>query len=559
MQKLTKSGKKEENFGYDPYDATDDLYAVADDFHFHTWEWEWDQEDSMEQAPVVETEDSFFSEMSGWQSGLVPADNAGDMMGRFDAVSEEGEYQFGNFLTNMDGPLSIETQKVGHYKFNFPTIQHTVFSGPVVLKAYSIMDLSSNDPEIFAVLQSILTPYLQQTMGSTLHAYNLEVDYSPANDKNVGENNVVTLMEVDCTFKVISDSIESFRRIDHTQASRWIHDFFSGPELYKLVEALKSNNIRVSDITFINQELQTSKTVSEANSQGTKNSPVFKKNTENSGGAAMVGVTLSVLIVGMLFFMHYTGRLPSKARIGEFSLNARDSIKQRVPSIKLGKKKGERNDDEIEGGGRRRTYSGTFRRFPVGGIRKAAIQKKPAKSEQYLGDSASDASSADNVLDQDTYSFSHYGGDYGPPTPSQQRSVPMTPVSRRTEDEFSMPSQYTDSAPEKRGETLLGKVGKTAAYLMNPGRKQQEPYATKSPIPSRAPRRVTASDIASPRDPDDVDSWSIDSYETGSPSPRMPSNQRGWSESGPEMRRPQVHGQDPPESRKAKLSMPFFS
>ena len=551
MQKSTKSGKKEENFGYDPHDTTDDLYAITDD-----------QEDPMEQATSVENEDSLFSKMSGWQSGLVPVDNVGDMMGRSDAISEEGEYQFGTFLTNMDGPVSIGTQKLGHYKFNFPTIQHTVFSGPVVLKAYSNMDLSSKDPEIFAVLQSILTPYLQQTMGSTLHTYNLEVDYSPGHDKNAGKNNEVTLMEVDCTFKVVSDSIESFRSIDHTQASRWIHDFFSGPELNKLVEALKSDNIPVNEITFINQEFHTGKTVSEANSQSMNKSRVFKKNTDKSGGAAMVGVTLSVLIVGMLFFMHYTGRLPSKARIGEFSLNARDSIKQRVPSIKLGKKKRERKDDEIEGGRRRRTYSGTFRRFPVGGIRKAAIQKKPAKSEQYLGDSASDASSADDILDQENYSFSHYSGDYGPPTPSQQRSIPMTPVSRRTEDEFSMPSHYTNSAHEKKGETLLGKVGKTAAYLMNPGRKQQEPYATKSPIPSRAPRRVTASDIASPRDPDDVDSWSIDSYETGSPSPRTPSNHplhRGWSESGPEMRRPQVHGQDPPESRETKLSMPFFS
>jgi hypothetical protein len=534
---------------------------MTDDFHFHTWEWEWNQEDSLEKTPVDETEDSTFGEMSSWRSGLVPADNVGDMMGRFDAVTEEGEYEFANFLSNMDGPLTIETQKVGHYKFNFPTIQHTVFSGPILLKAHSNMDLSSKDPEIFAILQSILTPYLQQTMGSTLHAYNLEVDYSPGHGKNVGKYDVVTLMEVDCTFKVISDSIESFRRIDHNQASRWIQDFFSGPELYKLVEALKSDNIPVNDIAFINQEFQTSKTVSEANSQSMKKSPVFKKNTkENSSGAAMVGVTLSVLIVGMLFFMHYTGRLPSKAQIGEFSLNARDSIKQRVPSIKLGMKKRERNDDEIEGGGRRRrTYSGTFRRFPVGGIRKAAIQKKPAKSEQFLGESASDASSAGDILDHDDYSFSHYGGDYGPPTPSQQRSVPMTPVSGRTEDEFSMPSTYNDSAHEKQGETILGKVGKTAAYLMSPGRKQQKPYAVKSPIPSRAPRRVTASDIASPND---VDSWSINSYETGSPSQRTPSNHplyRGWSEPGPEMRRPQVPRQDPPESRKEKLSMPFFS
>merc|ERR1712028_5601 len=61
-----------------------------------------------------------------------------------------------------------------------------------------------------------------------------------------------------------------------------------------------------------------------------------------------------------------------------------------------------------------------------------------------------------------------------------------------------------------------------AAYLMSPGNydrgnnSPQGNQSLKSPIPSSAPRRVTASDIASPND---VDNWSIDeSCHTKTPS-----------------------------------------
>mmetsp|Transcript_14741 Transcript_14741/g.33226 ORF Transcript_14741/g.33226 Transcript_14741/m.33226 type:complete len:181 (-) Transcript_14741:163-705(-) len=180
----------------------------------------------------------------------------------------------------------------------------------------------------------------------------------------------------------------------------------------------------------------------------------------------------------------------------------------------------------------------------------------------------------------------------------------MSPLHRTASagDEFSMPDTY-DSIHDGR-ETLMGRVSKTvsqAAYLMNPGndRRQQQP-SIKSPIPYKAPRRITAADIASPSV---ADSWSVQSYETKSPSKRSPSTDvqsyrrsaesppgesfadpiqenfddeaetpakgspsnhtlfRGWSDSGPELRRPQ----SPPgklmseESRRENLFMPFFS
>lgn len=501
-------------------------------------------------------------------------------MGRVDAVTEEGQYQFSNFLADFNDPVLPVTMpgegKLGRYKFNFPTIHHTVYSGPVHLKAHSETDLGPFDPKIFSVLQSILTPYLQEKLGAALHAYNLEVDYSPGSDTSVGRYDVVTLMEVKVTLKVISDSIESLRFVTSKQASRWIHDFFYGSDRYTLLEALEYEKLPIIDIAFVNQDFKSTFVVSEANSQGFGISRGSDRNSVKPGdSAAMIGITLSVLAVGMIFFMHYTGRLPSKAKIGDFSLNARDSFSKRVSSSmrNLGRKKKRRDDDGIDGGRRQRTFSGTFRRFPTGGLQKAAIQKKPAKSGEYLKDVASVGSSPSAALpshkgdDTDDYSLSHYAADYGPGTPSRQHSVmmPMTPVGHRSssDDEFSMPDSYYESPVDGRStESLLGRVGKTAAYLMNPTppRRNERSPTIHSPFPSRAARRVTAADIASPNE---VDSWSIRSYESDANKSKnsSPSNHplhRGWNESGPELRRPQPPVEDG-ERRREKLSLPYFS
>lgn len=498
-----------------------------------------------------------------------PVGNGGTMsFGSFESTSS-GNFQPVESAGNVDfigggdepaAPISLMSSNLGEFSFKFPTIQHTVYSGSINLKAQSSTDLSSMDPEIFGVVQSILTPFLQETVGDSLISYNLEIDYAPGRSESSG-NNVVTLMEVKCSFKVISDSLDSFLSTNNVAAKQWLFDFFSGPARYnveQLIGALQSNDIPVTDIAFLTENFGMGNTVSQANSQSFGNGfSSSAKNNENApSGAAMVVVTLSVLFAGILLFMHYTGRLPSKAEIGEFSLNtrdsikhhsinARDSLKNRMPAtFELLKRR--RGGGNNEGGGRRRrTFSGTFRRFPAGGLRKAAIQKKPAESQQYLGDSESTSAKLSHF---EEYSFSRYGGDYAPSTPSQKSSMPpMTPMSRMSGDEFSMPDGY-DSVHERsksnhhQQESLLGKFGN----IMNSKRQKNMPE--KSPIPSRAARRVTANDLASL---DDVDNWSIDSYETDVKSPTDGELYRGWKES--------PRGGDPaPQSRKDRLSLPYF-
>ena len=544
------------------------------------------------ESPKVEIQALFRRALSAEEKGrnlkgfkTVPKAEASstESTGRADIqIPNDGQYTFENFQPLNFAPVNGGSVNMGHFEstnshsstmdylnighqpsvssmgqffFNFPTIQHAVYSGPIRIKAQSSMDLSTMDPEIFDVVQSVLTPFLQQTVGDSLISYNLEIDYAPGR-KGISDN-VVTVMEVKCTFKVVSDSIESFLGTNHVAASKWLNDFFSGPARYnvgQLVEALNSNDIPVNDIVFVTDTFDMGKSVSQANSQSFGNNPSSGAKNKGSApsGAAMVVITLSVLFALILLYMHTTGRLPSKAEIGEFSLNTRDktintldSLKERMPNTfeLLNRKRGRDNN---EGGGRRRrTFSGTFRRFPTGGLKKAAIQKQSAKSQDYLSDSESTSAKLSAFED---YSFSKYGGDYAPSvsTPSRKSSIPpMTPMSRMSGDEFSMPSGYDESIYERSNksgqeqQTLLGKFGN----LMNSKRQKPE----KSPVPSRAARRVTANDLASL---DDVDNWSIDSYETDVKSPTDGELYRGWKETGAK--------DSASKARKQNLSLPYF-
>ena len=81
------------------------------------------------------------------------------------------------------------------------------------------------------------------------------MDYSPGNDQ-VAQGMVVTNLEVTVTLKVVSDSIESLKVMNHTQVSHWIRYFFSGPELYQFITAL-DKNIPVNEVVFLEREFKT--------------------------------------------------------------------------------------------------------------------------------------------------------------------------------------------------------------------------------------------------------------------------------------------------------------
>jgi len=446
--------------------------------------------------------------------------------------------------------------------------------------------VSQADPEIFAIFQSKLTPYLQTKVGGSLRAYTLEIDYSPGNNDNAGQGVVVTNLQVSSTLKLVSNNIESLKNINHDLVTQWIHDFFNDPDsVTEVIDGLQGNNIHVNEIVVSEQQGDASATISQINS-GTMEGGSIHANgingvSEDDGkNGAMIGVMVAVLTIGAVLLVHFTGRFPSREQLGEVTLSLRDTLRS------YGFKAQSDDDDDslgdihnIETGGkkqRNRTWSGTFRRYPTGGIRPAAIQRSPAQSSDYLGDSSSKSSSSaskrSSMKDQksinetstlvDDYTFSvaddyNVGMDYGPVSPRS----PMTPSHRPSSanqrssfDEFSMPDDY-DTVHEDQGSLY----SKWSQNIKRPRAKQyprQHPAAagsfTMSPLTS--PRRVTPSDIVSPQTNGRMDEWSLASFDVKSPSNRQlyrdfdgstkPSLQSSESKSSP--------------SSKHGLSMPRF-
>jgi hypothetical protein len=264
-KRLAKDGFLED-FMWKYVEDVDDLDET---WHYNDWAWEYDQEWEEEEQNYHNSTSRgvvdgaklfrFGSEQSKGQeipfhnnthhvSNDPVLDLAGGPQGRsidgFSGIPNDGQDKKKTFdvpngiqkkqLRMPSGDLLPQIDYGGlptRFQFNFPKIQHRVYSGPVLLKAHSTLDLSELDPEIFAVLQSVLTPYLQTEVGSTLHSYTLEVDYSPGNDQ-VAQGIVVTNLQVIVTLKVVSDSIESLRTTNHTQAlPSWVTTTFPSMKL----------------------------------------------------------------------------------------------------------------------------------------------------------------------------------------------------------------------------------------------------------------------------------------------------------------------------------------
>lgn len=333
----------------------------------------------------------------------IPNDGQDNNKGTINAPNRIQTKQFQmsskEFLPQIDYVVASSTE----FQFNFPKVQHRLYSGPVLLKAHSAVDLSEMDPEIFAVLQSVLTPYVQTTAGSTLHSYTLEVDYSPANDQ-VAQGMVVTNLEVTVTLKLVSDSIESLKAMNHTQASQWIRDFFSGPELYQFITALGKNNIPVNEIVFLEQEFKTplntdGQVIAAISGDGGGNSHPPNTTPSSSGnnnnGGVVIGITLATLAVGAVLFLHFSGRLPSKSQFHRFGRSVRDSLSNGTRSFQdedghddFDSKVALADIQNVEEGGKKqrdRTWSGTFRRCPPRWYSTSSYSEGTGKIKRLLG------------------------------------------------------------------------------------------------------------------------------------------------------------------------------
>lgn len=378
-----------------------------------------------------------------------------------------------------------------------PLIRRKLYPGTVQLKAHSSLSLSDKDPEIFDVVQEVLTPYLEEKLGPSLKAYNLAITYSPGEPvSNV--NIVVTNLDVTCTLEVESNSVESFVSVTHSQVREWIREFFSTSELYTLLGWLRRDGIEVNEIVFLEEEFKsglvngnTVSSISTGTSGSTSNSVSAGSDNGGNGGRAgfLTAFFIGTFLVAAALFVNYKNRFPS---VSSVLISVRESSV--VSSIResLSSDSGSQQSEEVENDKnkqpaaptrRPRSWSGTWRRFPPTGIRPAALQKKPAFSADYLkkkkinkqqpaeSSSALDPPSTheskpvvdNSTFDEQSYSYSlSVASDYNIPAEYDFKGSPMLDVyttsgtvrsdnNQSQDEEFSMPDEYSMYGQSVRG------------------------------------------------------------------------------------------------------------
>ena len=353
-----------------------------------------------------------------------------------------------------------------------PKVQRELFPDPVKLKAHSSVHLRTHDSKFFAETTNFLTPCLQIAYPTQLQAYKLTIDYSDGPDAS-SRGVVISNMNIQVVVSVITDSIDALKSVTNENASKVIHECFDGPQLYNFLGSLRREGVEINEIEFQGRPFK-SPIFSRSEPVG-----VISNNAPEKPKRAGLISSLIVLmvIVATVFLAHRRGKLPKVQlpviRLGQFA----GSIRKSFQGDKLGSMREGMNSSfssshdqgmvsglsssEISsfgstGGGshqtpavRERTWSGSLRRHPPGGIKAAALQKKPAFSSDFLKTPKSEYTS---------YSVQ---GDYDVPEEYDFQATPISTMtasaklhpnlalsnlskasSSKTEDEFGMPDDY---------------------------------------------------------------------------------------------------------------------
>ena len=200
---------------------------------------------------------------------------------------------------------------------NVPSIKWEVHVDPVLLKAHTSFSLDEKEPEIFEVVNQLLTPYLQRLMGEPLLAYKLQVAYGESYPEKNNPETIVTHFEVKIILEYLSDSIESYRKPVQEVASDHLHRFFEGSERYQLLGDLRRGGIDVSEIVLEDEDFRSpvfdGVTITQVQGPGSSNNNNSSSNNKNdkTGTFAAIGAGAFVLVAIM-----YVGYRSKRSRLG---------------------------------------------------------------------------------------------------------------------------------------------------------------------------------------------------------------------------------------------------
>jgi hypothetical protein len=437
--------------------------------------------------------------------------------------------------------------------FNGPRISRNVYAAPVYLKAHGTSYLEDKDPQVFSVLQNVLTPYLEKAVSTGLDAYTLEIKYSPQPSENPPDDPsiLVTYMQIDVALEVTTVTVAGLRQTNAVIASEWIRNFFEGQDFYKFLGECRSSGCEITEMVLQGADFRhpafsgSSTSIAAATGSGQKGGSSSRNKKESKSGL-FVALAAGIVAVGAVLAVSLQDKQRRSQLLRTFRLDASGNISD------LDSRSHSSSDSEPA---RPRTFSGTLRRHPPGGIKPAAIQKKPAFTETLkqptMSGLAPPSTGSPSFRSERSYSIA---GDFNIPSEYDLKTSPMvdyshaSPGKKYANDEFSMPEEYsmaefdspvskypTENSPRQRG---YGRDQNNGTLRFSKGKKSKplspafsaDSSATRTPpgkvdgYPNRSPRLQMSSTMNDPLH----DEWSVDSYSTVShDKPSVP--YRGWS------------------------------
>eukprot|EP00980_Cylindrotheca_fusiformis_P007507 scaffold1559_cov114-Cylindrotheca_fusiformis.AAC.12 len=366
-----------------------------------------------------------------------------------------------------------QQQQQQAFNFSFPSVVRDLHPEALKLKAHSSFHLGDNDPEIFAALQSVLTPYLQDILGDSLVSYDLEIVYSEGENVDV-DDIVVTNMVITCVLTVKSDSVQGLQLHTHVNADIWFFDFFNGSNVFKFLSNLRDEyNIDVNEIVFQDEEFRSPLLNGGNVDSEVKNDDIPPPDPPSSGGkgGAIAGALIGILIVGGILLVRYTEKIPwhwiqdwtssSETSLEDSDVFTTAGKNKKKPSPGRGKRLSaalkKKMPSSLEAFKEKFPSSGAIKKkFPsketikkkVSSVKRAAIQKKPAFSSDYPTESAKsraerkrkeqlarEGQQPQSLLNSNVFNPFNDG-------PSSVSDMPPSDISFSIDGDYNIPDEY---------------------------------------------------------------------------------------------------------------------
>lgn len=281
---------------------------------------------------------------------------------------------------------------------DLPIQMRSVPADAVSIEAVGKSNLDEHEREFFDALDTVLGPYLQSQLGSSLSGYELGLEF--LDDRTRSETNALTevttysnYIKVRVDVELIDHDARKLSTVDIPMATSLVNNFFQPVAVSKVISFLSSQNIEVERITVVNLDDIAEISATQPPAE------ISARSGEDSGPnvALIVSmVALAVLVVAVLVAVRYR-RMRRRFQLGDGVILS--------------------DDDE----------EGTSAILKKSTVPPSALQQRRLREEREAEESASRSENS-SAFEKSVGQFSDYDVDYKDALVVSKKSDPTSPT-----------------------------------------------------------------------------------------------------------------------------------